>query len=124
MSFVYFARKPEDVKHYKEFIGNKKDLSEKYNEKRSEYDKVLEKYSNLLKKLDVFPKDSIEHKNLIVDLETLQTQLKEDKFIKTNTLDFGPVRDGQKDTDEVKNTVVKKERKPRAKKEKIVVLLD
>ena len=121
MSFLYFARKHNDVKEYKQFIAEKKDLSAKYNEKRSEYDKVLEKYSCLLKKLDVFPKDSIEHKNLIVDLETLQTQLKEDKFVKVNPLDFGPVREGEKDTDDTKNAV-KKERKPRAKKEKVVLV--
>lgn len=121
MSFVYFARKPDDVKVYKQFINDKKDLSAKYNDKRSEYDRVLEKYSGLLKKLDTFPKDSIEHKNLIVDLETLQSQLKEDKFIKVNQLDFGPTRDGEKDTDTIKNTV-KKETKPRVKKEKVVLV--
>ena len=118
MSFVYFARKPDDVKVYKQFINDKKDLSAKYNDKRSEYDRVLEKYSGLLKKLDTFPKDSVEHKNLIVDLETLQSQLKEDKFIKVNQLDFGPTRDGEKDTDTVKNTV----KKPRVKKEKVVLV--
>ena len=79
MSFVYFVRKPEDVKNFKEFQLKKKELSEEYNKKRSDYDKSLEKYCCLLKKLDVLQKDSIEHKALIVDLETLSTQLKEEK---------------------------------------------
>ena len=73
--FVYYTRKPEDVKIFKEFQSNKKDLVEEYNGKRSDYDKTLEKYSCLLKKLDTFPKDSVEHKALIVDLETLANKL-------------------------------------------------
>jgi hypothetical protein len=75
MSFVYYTRKPEDVKAFKEFQMKRKDLMEEYNKVRTDYDKSLEKYSCLLKKLDNVQKDSIEHKALIVDLETLSKLL-------------------------------------------------
>jgi hypothetical protein len=131
MSFIYFTRKPEDIAEYKKFMSAKKGLMDDYNSKRSDYDKTLEKYSGLLKKLDSFPKDSIEHNNLVVELTGLQTILKDDKpkvndvVVPSSTAvdDVLPNYDNKEEEIEPKKKP-KKAYKPRAKKVPTILIND
>ena len=109
MSFVYLPRKQPDVELHRKLLVNKKELNDEYQDKRSCYDKDLEKYNGLIKKLDSNKVDTIEYKNIVVDIEFYLNKLKTDKYT---------VSDVDVDVDD--DDVVKPPSKQKVVKEKVV----
>ena len=69
MSFTYLARKKEDIDLQRELNKGKRELTKEYQEKRSDYDKDLEVYNKLIRKLDGQVENTLEYKNTLTDID-------------------------------------------------------
>lgn len=124
MSFTYLQRKQPDVDLHRKITEQKKELTEEYQENRSCYDKDLEKYNGLIKKLDSHKVDTIEYKNIVVDIEFYLSKLKADNYaISSSTAvdDSGPPSKKIVKEKVVKEKVVKEPKVKMPKPPKLII---
>jgi hypothetical protein len=125
MSFVYLPRKQEDVDLQHKLIKGKRELTKEYQDKRSDYDKDLELYNKFIRKLDGYSEGSIEHKNLLTDIDVYlaKLQTKDTKSKDDTKKDDTKSKDDTK-KDDTKSKDDKPKQKRVQKKKEPVLLLD
>jgi hypothetical protein len=108
MSFVYLPRKQEDIDLHRKLTKDKRVLTKEYQDKRSDYDKDLESYNKLIRKLDGYDEGSLEHKNCLTDIDVYLAKLQPKPHV---------VIDIPDDTDDKPTVKPKVKRVPKKKEE-------